>query len=86
MQIAENISPLVQCFCNDTDRIFFKSNKHWNEGIKSFVELISKTIAAMESSDKRINITKFLLSNNDLSRDLTKSIVQWSFGWIDVIL
>jgi len=35
LQIAENIGPLVSCFCNDTERLFFKSNKHWRDGILS---------------------------------------------------
>ena len=34
LQIAENIGPLVSCMCNDTDRLFFKSNLLWREGLR----------------------------------------------------
>jgi len=40
LDIAQNIGPLVRCMCNDTERLFFNSNKHWREGIVSFVKLI----------------------------------------------
>ena len=33
LQIANNIGPMVRCMCNDTRRLFFKSNKHWGESI-----------------------------------------------------
>jgi len=32
LQIAENIGPLISCMCNDTDRLFFKSNTYLLEG------------------------------------------------------
>ena len=34
LQIAENIGPMVRCICDDTNRLFFKSNKHWRKSIK----------------------------------------------------
>ena len=40
LRIAMNIDPLIRCMCNDTERLFFKSNKHWREGIVEFVKLL----------------------------------------------
>jgi len=74
MQITESISPLVSCMCNDTERLFFKSNKHWNESIASFVQLIS-TIACHSIHDKEEILTDTLFKYDGL---LT-SIVQWAF-------
>ena len=51
LQIVENIGPLVRCMCNDTERLFFKSNKHWNASIVSFVQLIS-TITCHSINDR----------------------------------
>ena len=42
LHIAENIGPLVRYMCNDTKRQFFKSSKHWREGLSAFVCLIHK--------------------------------------------
>ena len=52
LQITENIGPLVRCMCNDTERLFFKSNKHWNESIVSFVQLIT-TITCHSSTIRK---------------------------------
>ena len=74
MLIAKNIGPLVRCICNDTERLFFKSNKHWREGICEFVELVSDMISkSIGSSDTRVVNT--LLQHEGL---LT-SIVQWGY-------
>ena len=76
LQIAENIGPLVSCMCNDTERLFFKSNKLWRDGgIRSFVWLIRSLISnSMEDKE---------LLNALLQHDgLLGSIVQWSF-WTD---
>jgi len=40
-KIVQNIGPLIRCMCNDTTRLFFKSNKHWTDAIFVFAELIS---------------------------------------------
>ena len=39
LQIAENIGPLVRCMVNDTERLLFKSNRLWKQGIVAFVNL-----------------------------------------------
>jgi len=44
LQIAESIGPLIRCFNNDTERLFFNNNKHWLEGIVRFVELIGMIV------------------------------------------
>ena len=70
--IAENIGPLVRCMCNDTERLFFKSNKHWMEGIATFSGLISDMIIKLaESTDKKVMNT--LLKHEGL----LSSIIQW---------
>ena len=74
LQIVENIRPLVRCMCNDTERLFFKSIKHWNESIVSFVQLIS-TITCHSINDREEIVTDTLFKYDGL---LT-SIVQWTF-------
>jgi len=76
LQIAENIGPLVRCMCNDMERVFFKSNKHWREGIDSFVRLVYNIIYTCwdNSADKKIVQT--LLQKNE---GLLTSIIQWGF-------
>ena len=73
VQVAKNIGPLVSCMCNDTKRLFFKSNKHWKEGIMSFVRLISNLIYL--SGIKKANVIDPLLEYEGL----LASIVQWRF-------
>ena len=75
LQIAENIGPLVKCMCNDTARLFFKSNKHWKEGIASFVGLIHNMIhnCWIDQADKKIVYA--LLQNEGL----LSSIIQWQY-------
>ena len=78
MQIAQNIGPMVRCMCNDTKRLFFKSNKHWKEAITYFVVLIwilVRTINSEESNDTKLNIVGTLLKHEGLLR----TIVQWGF-------
>ena len=70
LQIAQGIGPLVRCMCNDTTRLYFKSNKHWRDTIYTFVCLIHNMI--IHSADKIIDT---LLQYEGL---LT-SIVQWVF-------
>lgn len=71
---CRNIGPLVKCMCNDMERVFFKSNKHWREGIDSFIRLIYNIIFTCwgNSADKKIVQT--LLQKNEV---LLTSIIQW---------
>ena len=50
LQIAENIGPLVSCMINDADRLLFKGNKHWREGIVPFINLV---VNVMENKDDK---------------------------------
>jgi len=68
-KIVQNIGPLVRCMCNDTTRLFFKSNKHWTEAIPIFAELILHMIGFCNNVD-----TLFLHHEGLLS-----TIVQWGF-------
>ena len=74
LQIAENIDQLVRCMCNDMDRVFFKSNKHWNESIVSFVQLISAIVC--DSINDQEDTVADTLFNYD---GLLSSVVQWAF-------
>ena len=76
-KISQSIGPLVRCMVNDTERVFFKSNKHWKEGIEEFVHLIYNMISeSITRTDKKLLDT---LLNHD---GLLRSIIQWSF-WRD---
>jgi len=70
MLIIQNISPLVNCMCNDMERIFFKSNEHWGLGIKRFAQLVV-TLIQFEDDE----IVHSLLNHDGLLR----SIIQWGF-------
>jgi len=72
VQVAKNIGPLVSCMCNDTKRLFFKSNKHWGEGIMSFVRLIYNLVYL---GDKKAEVIESLFEYEGL----LNSIVQWQF-------
>jgi len=83
LQIAKNISPLVRCFCNDTERLFFKSNKHWREGIKPFVQLVSTLICnSIDSINTDKKIDKEIVNTVLQYEGLLQSIIQWGF-WKD---
>ena len=69
-KIVENIGTLVRCMCNDTTRLFFKSNKHWTDAISIFAELILHMIDFSE-----YNIDTFFLRHEGL----LSTIVQWGF-------
>ena len=80
LRIAENIGPLVRCMINDTQRLFFKSNKHWREGIASFAVLVLDMIKVSinrERADGTIIVDTLLRHEG-----LLVSIVQWGF-WRD---
>jgi len=77
LKIAENIGPLVSCICNDMTRLFFKSNKHWVEGIVRFSQLIGKMVHAPNWNDLDKKVVDALLQHEGL---LT-SIIQWGFWY-----
>jgi len=85
LQIAENIGPLVKCMCNDTKRLFFKSNVYWAEAILAFVDLVSNILLATSPSTTttavyntttgrpRRNMSAFFLySNGSATRQAVK--------------
>ena len=76
LQIAENIGPLVKCMCNDMERVFFKSNKHWREGVDAFVRLIYQIIYTCWDNSGDKMIVQTLLQKNE---GLLTSIIQWGF-------
>ena len=81
LHIAESIGPLVSCMCNDTGRLFFKSNKHWREGVAILIGVIHNMIKSNlvpDANEGNKEIIDVLLQHDGL---LT-SIVQWGF-WND---
>jgi len=80
LQITKNIGPLVRCMCNDTERLFFKSNKHWRDGILSFAVLIGGMIDTSVGSSTDENGTDKKLVETLLNYDgLLSSIIQWGY-------
>ena len=78
LQVAQNIGPLIRCMCNDTKRMFFKSNKQWRDGILPFVKLISKMMNKWSSTcytQNEFKIIKVLLQHDEF----LPSIIQWGF-------
>ena len=76
VQIAQNIGPLVKCMCNDMERLFFKSNNHWREGIVPFAKLIAVISVGCSIHEK----VEFVAVDTLLKYDgLLQSIVQWNF-------
>ena len=79
LQIVKNIGPLVRCMINDTNRLLFKSSKHWRQGITPFVNLITNILerkANKTLEDEKIVDT--MLQYNGLLRSITK----WGF-WFE---
>ena len=81
LDIARSIGPLVRCMCNDMERMFFKSNKYWREGIAVFVHLISSIVTksldpAVNAAEKDRKETVDTLLNHE---SLLSSIIQWGF-------
>jgi len=76
-QIVQSIGPLIRCMCNDTARLFFKSNMHWRDTIRSFVGFIHNMIHILVNSDgsKGLDILEILLNYEGLLTTIT----QWSF-------
>jgi len=79
LQIAENIGPLVRCMCNDMKRLFFKSNKHWKDGILPFVDLIGKMISTSIGSTDENGEDKKSVDMLLTREGLLGSIVQWGY-------
>jgi len=63
LQIVKNIGPLVRCMMNDTDRLLFKSSKHWRQGIVGFVNLVGHVIQSLLQEHEGV----------------LESIIQWAF-------
>ena len=78
LQIAQSIGPLVRCMCNDTTRLFFKSNKHWVNTIHPFFCLIHNMILhSADNSDKTEG--KKIINTLLQHEGLLTSIIQWAF-------
>jgi len=76
-QIAKNIRPLVSCMCNDKKMLFFQSNKHWVDSLRSFAQLIWHLVDYAVKSDEKDEVITALIEQEDLVR----AIVQWASFW-----
>jgi len=76
VQIIQNIGQLVKCMCNDTARLFFKSNKHWIESITPFVKFICNILQQTNDSDDDTSKIFDIILQQD---SLLASIIQWGF-------
>ena len=84
LEIANSIGPLMKSMCNDTERLFFKSNKYWIESIGSFACLIWHLI--YEAADRKWgdfscppNPKNKILEALIQHEGFLRSIVQWGF-------
>jgi len=82
LKIAESIGPLVECMCDDMTRLFFKSNKHWNESIFPFARLINNLFGTSISqyangseTENNMKVIDALLKHDCLIR----CFIQWGF-------
>jgi len=78
LQIAQSIGPLVRCMCNDTRRLFFKSNTHWVDTTQAFVALINNMILHSVNNSDKIK-GKEIIDTLLQHEGLLTSIVQWGF-------
>jgi len=85
LQIAQSIGPLVRCMVNDTERLFFKNNKHWRQGIAVFVylvlnlnviELREKQLGSMKIVEALLNHEGLLIIQMGFLREYRPDIVK----------
>jgi hypothetical protein len=53
VEIASGIQTVIRCLCDDSKRLFFKSNKYWHEAMPPFLTLVSNLL--VPSEDKPSN-------------------------------
>ena len=73
--IIESIGPLVKCMCDDTNRLFFKSNKYWDEAISPFVEMIH-TMILVQMISGMMPITAQNKSRNKPDESVLRALIQ----------
>jgi len=82
LKIVESIGPLVEFMCDDVSRLFFKSNKHWNESIYPFARLINNLFGTSISQYSHGSETEDNMKVIDtlLKHDcLVRCFIQWGF-------
>ena len=86
VDIAVSIDPLVRCMGNDTERLFFKSNDHWKEGVETSVSLVYNMIINNTDEDNlREKVIKaFLEYDEDFITTFVK-IVFWKDRRPDIV-
>ena len=81
LEIACGIEAIVRCLCDDTKRLFFKSNKYWHEAVPPFLSLLSNLLRP-SSGDVSSNVSTEAAAVYDIllqSKGSFESIVQKHF-------
>jgi hypothetical protein len=54
LEIANGIQAVVRCLCDDTKRLFFKSNKYWHDAVTPFVRLVTGLLFSSDDSASKV--------------------------------
>ena len=78
MEIANGIQAIVRCLCDDSKRLFFMSNKYWNEAVPLFFDLVLNLLSSSDDSSSKVTastVSNILLQNEGF----LDSVVQTAF-------
>jgi len=78
LEIANGIQAVIRCLCDDTKRLFFKSNKYWHEAVGEFAILLL-CLLRPSSADLSLKVTTTTVYNLLQSEGFLESIVQKQF-------
>ena len=78
--------PLVRCMCADTKRVFFKSNMHWRQCVRPFVELISYLIRVEIEDNLGVPDKKKVVVEGLSTRDYCNQWFNGVSGWRHIVL
>jgi len=87
VEIANGIQAVVRCLCDDTKRLFFKSNKYWHQALSHFVTLLSSLIGSLDHSSSEVTastVCHILLQNEGFLENMIQKTV-WSLYRPDIV-
>jgi hypothetical protein len=87
VEIANGIQAVVRCLCDDTKRLFFKSNKYWHQALSHFVTLLSSLIGSLDDSSSEVTastVCHILLQNEGFLENMIQKTV-WSLYRPDIV-
>jgi hypothetical protein len=86
VEIASGIQTVIRCLCDDTKRVFFKSNKYWHQAVPHFVTLVSNLLAWYGSSSKvtASTVCHILLQNEGFLENMIQKTF-WSLYRPDIV-